>query len=91
MGDSSNNTMQPNAISIGEELTGTGGAYAPQPYWTNNRWVDTALFGYYQNRWEDYRIVMNPPYAGWGINQGPPQTSNGGTWYADCGVAGPCS
>ena len=84
VGTSTNNNLQPNEVQIGEELAGTNGGSAPRTYWTYNQWIDNNGVGQYQNN-NGHPVAQasgNPPTADWLVY--PANSSNGGTWYADC-------
>lgn len=78
-----NNAMQPTTVQIGEEIYGTNGAYSEQGRYTYNKWIDTNGNRYYQTNTGDGVTAKNPPYAGWGVNELPSQSSVGGAFYAD--------
>jgi hypothetical protein len=82
-GSSTNNSMSPNDINIGQELYGTNGALAPNADLIDNAYIDTSNNFYYQttmgNRTED-----GPPYAWWAIYPTPPNSSTGGDLVTAC-------
>ena len=80
---STSNSMQPTTINIGEELYGTDGAFSEQARWSYNKWITSTGTRYYQTNNGMGSPPNNPPYAGWGVNELPSQSSTGGAWYAD--------
>ncbi len=79
------NSMAPNDIQIGQELSGQGntnGAHAPYAYFWKNEWVDTT-----QNHWHWQTSASGsgisegyPPYAEWLV--WPQNSSTGGDFEA---------
>ncbi len=80
---STNNSMQPSHVHIGQELYGRDGGISGQGRWSYNKWIGSDMVRHYQGVNGNPRID-NPPFAGWGVNQAPSQTGTGGNWYADC-------
>lgn len=63
---STNNSVSPGRIAIGQELTGINGATAPQAYFGNNKWFTSSGVGYYQSN-NGYRpaVTTNSPFGTW--------------------------
>ncbi len=84
-GYSTPNTMQADAIEIGEELTGASGGYAPTTYWQGNEFREGSTW-YFQFRpnpmLTDYEHFSNPPHGGWVTL--PSNSSYGGDFWASC-------
>lgn len=76
-----NNTMTPNDINIGEELSGYSGASAPTAYYIDNYWISTSNVGHYQTA-NGTITQYKPPYGGWTTY--PSQSSTGGTLNTHC-------
>jgi hypothetical protein len=89
---SSANSMWPDQIEIGGELTGNSGASMYSGHTTNNRYIHYGSSStpnyYYQGRDGDGK-TQNPPFvSGWTAGA-PDPGGTGGDWYAYCS-AGAC-
>lgn len=78
---STNNSMTPGDILIGQELAGSSGASAPRAYYTDNQWIDTGNHYDYQASLGSYH-GDNPPYVGWTTL--PTKSSTGGVLWTNC-------
>lgn len=83
-GTSTSNPIAPNAIQIGQELVGFGGANAPTAVFEDNEY-DTGSTGWtYQTtdgKIDYYGNPNNPPWAGWYQGDDPAHYPYGGVLY----------
>lgn len=82
---STGNTMNPNSIEIGSELSGGASSQsAPYAYFNNNQWYDGSRVAHYQT--SNGSGIVNegapPPYMG--ASPIPQYSSTGGTIYTHC-------
>lgn len=76
-----NNTITPNVIQTGTELSGSG-AYSPTTTYTNNSWIDSSYYTHPQTNAGYLSPYAPPPYVQWYIQ---PSTSNpGGELWTHC-------
>lgn len=83
-GTSTNDSIAPNAIQIGQELYGFGGANAPKALFQDNEWLSSSSGWYYQyvdGTIDYYRNPNNPPWAGWDQGHDPAHYPYGGVLY----------
>lgn len=75
--------MSPNAIQIGQELTGSSGASAPTASFTSNRYADPGNSNFYYQGADAYTgTPASPPYDYWYIL--PSQSTTGGEFRTYC-------
>jgi len=82
---STNNSMQPDSMQIGQEVFAQPGTTtAPEASWIYNQWREDNGTWHFQNRLQDdYRNNSPPIHSQWA--QFPTDAgSNGGTWIASC-------
>jgi hypothetical protein len=79
------NPMWPNIIEVGEELSGTSGAYSAQHWFATNHWCDAGGNCHFQandgTQPNGQFFNAPPPYGGW-IQR--PSQNPGGIWYGQC-------
>jgi hypothetical protein len=85
-GESTYNTMSAHKIIIGQELAGTGGAFAPQSFFSFNAWATSPLanntfYGNFQNT-DGFPVSQDPPYAKWLVE--PRFSPTGGEFITSC-------
>ncbi len=86
---SNGDTMAANAIHIGQELAGTGGASAGNAEYTRNIWAVQALgpeYVFWYQREQDEGSVRsdNPPFGSWSISPSNPPPPEGGEFTTHC-------
>lgn len=90
---SASNSMWPDQIEIGAELTGSSGAIMYSGHTTNNRYIHYGSSStpsyYYQIRDGDGKTQNSPLVSGW-TTGAPAPGGTGGDWYAYCGGGGFC-
>jgi len=76
------NTMTPNRIDMGQELSGTASAHADQAQFTYNQWQENNGTYHFQNQYVNPQ-VFGGPYGYWA--EEPQNSSIGGIWATSCG------
>ena len=79
---STNNSMSPDWIHAGQEVSGTGGSSSGTYSFTDNQWEDSNFNLHYQTNDGWTPRTDDPPYGYWGSR--PSQSSTGGAWNAYC-------
>jgi len=83
-GTSKSNPIAPNAIQIGQELAGFGGANAPKALFEDNEYLSASTGWTYQTvdgKIDYYGAPNNPPWAGWDQGHDPIHYPYGGVLY----------
>lgn len=81
---STNNSMSPNSITIGQELNANSasGAWANTAVFTNNQYVNAYTNTFHYQSLNGNQNVQNPPHAGWLTY--PSDSSTGGGFWTSC-------